>query len=130
MQCVNNMDSPNSFFEKSNTSSLPLAILLFSTQIFIFKGNLNILRKDGMSPLYDACFHNHKSVVKWLLERNANPSTIITEDGTAPLHIASHQGYLYIVKLLLRKKSRPKCSKEKWRNTPDGGSTNNIQYDQ
>lgn len=69
----------------------------------ISKGsNVNVVAKNGITPLLAACFSEDSEIVKLLLEHGANPN-IYTPGGMGPLLIAAMKGDLEMVNGFLGK---------------------------
>ena len=66
--------------------------------------DINKASKDGFTPLYMACFHNHLNIVKLLLQKKAKINKRHDDDITA-LYMACNFGLLNIVKELLYHKA-------------------------
>ena len=64
------------------------------------KGDLNLQRRDGWTPLHLACWNGHKDVVHELIESNCKINER-TNDGTGALHLAAVKGCDNIVQKLL-----------------------------
>lgn len=63
--------------------------------------DVNILAKDGMTPLTNAIIAKRPSTVELLLNNGANPNYILPDTGETPLIIASRNGSDKIVELLI-----------------------------
>ena len=64
--------------------------------------DINQYSVDGFTPLGLACFFGKKEMVKYILEKNANPNLASRNDfKVAPLHSAVAANEIEIVKLLL-----------------------------
>ncbi|XP_054768825.2 E3 ubiquitin-protein ligase MIB2-like [Lytechinus pictus] len=62
---------------------------------------------DGDTPLADAVHQDNQRIVKYMLERGADPNTTNTKGGRSPLHIATSKGNTQCLKLLLAKGANP-----------------------
>lgn len=68
--------------------------------------NLIDVRKEGKTPLHQACLKGRYDIVEVLLKYHANPS-IQDEDGRNALHMAAEKGSADIIKLLMEKGCDP-----------------------
>jgi ankyrin repeat protein len=84
-------------------------------RLLISDGNINIHSKSdkdtfftwGPTPLLIACEYGNAVVVKFLLEKWADPNLARGDDGDTPLHVAATKGYVDIARLLMRKLPNP-----------------------
>lgn len=65
--------------------------------------NVDMLRVNGSSPLYTACFTGRYDMVGFVLGLGASPFSRVDMPDELPLHAAAAQGYLDVVRLLLER---------------------------
>lgn len=65
--------------------------------------NVDMLRINGSSPLYTACFAGRDDLVDFVLGLGASPFSRVDMPDELPLHAAAAQGYLKVVHLLLER---------------------------
>ena len=86
-------------FEAAAAGRLDFFIKKIETE----KEEVNQFSVDGFTPLGLACFFGKKEMVKYALEKNANPNLSSRNDfKVAPLHSAVAANEIEIVKLLLK----------------------------
>ena len=66
-----------------------------------YKKDLNTKNHQGKTPLYLAVSRGYKRIVKFLLEKGANPN-IPDGNGSSPIDVASRVGYAEIVEELTK----------------------------
>ncbi|CAO1947499.1 unnamed protein product [Urochloa humidicola] len=79
-------------------SSIPLMDKLLDSGV-----DINLLDKDGFTPLHKAIIGKKEAVISHLLRKGANPH-VRDRDGATPLHYAVQAGALQTVKLLIKYK--------------------------
>jgi hypothetical protein len=62
--------------------------------------NVNEATNTGSTPLFNACWNGHTSIVEVLLGFGADVNKARTDNGVTPLHLAFQKGYTSIVSLL------------------------------
>lgn len=88
-----------------NAQLLPLhkAASLGKLEIFerLFdRSKINVTDSVGKTPLTLAATEGHAAIVKFLLDKGADPNTPDNEHGQLPLHFAIEEGHLEVMKLL------------------------------